>query len=153
MPDKKGRFTRQEAVFVERYAATGDRKYAAKEAGYRNPAVAACEALQRPAVQAEILKKQRERLTTEIVPLAIERHLQLLRDKSVGGQTLNRAIELAYKYGFAAQEGLAAKEPHEMTPEELSAAIAALERAAGDKARPVEAVDVSHDPAVGGLFD
>jgi hypothetical protein len=81
-------------------------------------------------------------LANEILPEAAKRHLAVLRDPKVAGQTLNRAIELAFKYGFADQAATRTKELHEMTADELAEAIALLERTAAGRAKLIE-----HKPA------
>jgi hypothetical protein len=84
-------------------------------------------------------KRTKRFLTDEILPQAAKRHLEVLRDPKVTGQTLNRAIELAFKYGFGDAEAARTKELHEMTADELAEAIALLERTAAGRARLVEA--------------
>lgn len=78
------------------------------------------------------------RLTTEILPQAVKRHLEVLRDPKAAGQTLNRAVEIAIKYGLAGQIAAGAKQPHEMTAAELAEAIAVLERAASSRAVQIQ---------------
>ncbi len=70
------------------------------------------------------------RLKTEIVPQAVSRHVEVLRDPRAGGQTLNRAVEIAIKYGLSELAAVRDKTPDEMTAAELADAIAGLQRAA-----------------------
>ena len=98
---------------------------------------------------AEILKEQRRAIVQDILPLAVKRHIAILSDEKFTGQALNRAIELAYKYGLGDGTDANTKQPHEMTPEELARAIEALKRAASDQAKPIiegEAADAVADP-------
>jgi phage terminase small subunit len=139
MPDKLGRINKQESVFIERYAATGDARYAAEKAGYKSPAARASENLAKPMVVAEVQKLQRARLANEALPLAVDRLVGQLKDKNVVGAPLNKAIELTLKYGGAVADEAQGKEPHEMSGEELARAIDTLERAAMAKAKPIEA--------------
>ncbi len=143
MPSKSGKLSPQERAFAGVYAETGDRVYSATKAGYGSPAVRASEVLARPGVVEFIHEKQIARIRNEVLPLAVGRHVALLQDKNVTGQVLNRAIEMAYKYGLGGDAGAAQKEPHEMTPHELARAIEVLERAASDQAKPVEVVETA----------
>lgn len=150
LPNQKGAFTPREKLFMGRYVATGDLIYASEKAGFASSSGGA-NALARPAVAAEIQRLQLARIQNEVLPLAVSRHLALLKDTEVGGQTLNRAIEMAYKYGLGGDRDGAGKEAHEMTAAELAEAIATLRRAAADKAKPVlELEAVSSEP---GVFD
>jgi phage terminase small subunit len=137
MPDKTGRLTPMERQFVKHYASTNDAAYSAAKAGYGAPATRGSELAHKPAIVAAARAEALETLAGRILPLAARRHLEMLNDKLCTGQTLNRAIELAYKYGFGDQADKPAKQPHEMTGEELAEAISTLKRAAADKARPV----------------
>lgn len=147
LPNQKGAFTPRERVLMDRFAASGDVPYSAQAAGYAS-ASGAHNALARPAVALEIHRIQLARIQNEVLPLAVKRHLELLADKTVSGQTLNRAIEMAYKYGLGAGDDGRRKEAHEMTAEELANAIDTLKRAASDRAAPV--LELS---AVPGVFE
>lgn len=136
MPLKSGRLTPQEREFVEHYSATGDREYAGTKAGYRQPVPRARELLAKPHLVAEIHKSSLAKIRGEVLPLAVARHMAVLQDPKVTGQALNRAIEMAYKYGLAQGADLAQKDASEMTAEELAEAIATLKRAAEEAARP-----------------
>ena len=146
MPKKGGKLTPQERSFAKHYASTGDATFSAKKAGYGTPTSRGSELLQRPAVAAEAQRISLARLQNEVLPLAIERHLSLLTDKKTNGPALSKAIELAYKYGFNSDSVAKDKQPHEMTGEELAEAIAALRRAAADKAKPI--IDVEPNASV-----
>jgi len=130
------------------FAATGDLTYSSAKAGFASPSGGG-NALARPEVAAEIQRLQLARIQNEVLPLAVSRHLALLKDTEVGGQTLNRAIEMAYKYGLGGDRDGAGKEAHEMTAAELAEAIATLRRAAADKAKPVIELQ-ANEP---GVFD
>lgn len=83
MPRKGGRQTPQEKAFIGAYVAQGDATAAAKAAGYSHPSASASHALARPAIQAEIVKLQTERLFNEVLPLALKAHIELLTGKNV----------------------------------------------------------------------
>lgn len=146
MPIKGGKLTPRERALAKHYAATGNKTEAARKAGYAVPHIAGSEVMARPAVAAEAQRISLARLQNEVLPLAIERHLRLLTDKKTSGPTLSKAIELAYKYGFNSDSVAKDKQPHEMTGEELAEAIAALRRAAADKAKPI--IDVEPNASV-----
>lgn len=143
MPIKGGKLTPMERSFAKHYAATGDATHSARKAGYGTPASRASELLARPAVAAEAQRISLARLQNEVLPLAIERHLKLLTDQKIAGPALSKAIELAYKYGFNSDKAGTDKQPHEMTGEELAEAIAALRRAAADRAKPIIEVEAN----------
>lgn len=151
MPDQTGRFTPMERQFVRHYAMTNDATYAATRAGYSSPQNRGSELAHKPALVAEAQRLALADLSGKILPLAVVRHLALLNDKTVGGQTLNRAIEMAYKYGLGRDGEGAGKEPHEMTAAELAEAIATLKRAAADKATPV--IELTANVEEPGVFD
>lgn len=137
MPDKTGRRTPKEKTWVRHYAMTGDAVYAAEKAGYRAAPMAASNNSRNELLVEDARKITIAQLTGPILKQAVKRHLALLEDDKVTGQTLNRAIEMAYKYGLPAGADGAQKQPHEMTAEELAQAIAVLRRAAADQAQPV----------------
>lgn len=137
MPRRGGHLTPMERVFVKHLASTNDATYAAAKAGFSAPAKQGSELAHKPQLVAEAQRLALADLTGKILPLAVKRHMAMLNDNGVTGQTLNRAIEMAYKYGLAIDNGAAGKEPHEMTAEELAQAIDALKRAAMDQAKPV----------------
>ena len=144
MPNIKGRKTPQETTFVEHFAATNNREFAARKAGYSAPAVSAHQLLQRPAIQEEIRRKQTERLFNDVLPLAVTQHIALLEDPKTPAGAKVQAIKLAYDRTLGSQEGAQSKAPHEMSAEELQAELAqsklrlaALESAKADQARPI----------------
>lgn len=148
---KPKRITRKEAAFIGHFAATGDVQRSAELAGYASPATAGYDVAARPHVQETSQALQLARLQNEVLPKAVQRHLDLLNDPKVGGQTLNRAIEMAYKYGLGASADGSKKQPHEMTAEELAQAIDTLKRAAADAAKPV--LDLEPNQVEAGVFD
>lgn len=146
MPRKGGKLTRQESIFAKAYSSTGDAQYSAVSAGLAVPHASGYKTLARPAVKAEIEKISLARMENEVVPLAIKRHLEILNDAASTGQVLNRAIEMAYKYGLKLAGSGAQKEAHEMTAEELASAISLLERVAGDRATVIRSAPAPSEP-------
>lgn len=158
MPLKNGKMTPPEKAFTKVYAATGDATYSAQKAGYSSPQPRSSEMLQKPAIQAEILRLQTERLFNEILPLAIQAHVEILTDPKTPAGARTQAVKLAYDRTFGASDAANGKEPHEMTPAELARALAeaklkaaALESVKADRARPivdVEPIDDSEDEGI-----
>lgn len=162
MPRKSGVLTPQEQAFAKSYAVTGDRTAAARAAGYASPHMAGSKALGRPAVRSLVDELFVAELQGEIVPLALKRHRQILQDPKSTGPALTKAIETAYKYGFAKRETSGDKELHEMSWDELQTLIKAsdvarlIEGEAVVTDAPVEAAPQVEEPALGAvpsLFD
>lgn len=150
MPRKNGNMTRQERAIAGAFAETGSQKAAAQIAGLSQPGASL--ALQRPAVQAEILRIQQERLTNDLLPLAVRAVEDILRsDKAPAGARI-QAAKLVFDRTLGAQDALGGKEPHEMTGSELADAIAKLEAMAASKARPIEDATVVDDTPGGDIF-
>lgn len=146
MPDKTGRMTPRETIWAKRFAETGDATYAAQKAGYSSPQPRGSQNLANENLMAEARRLTLQRLANEILPLAAQRHVDLLKDPKTQGQTLNRAIEMAYKYGLSELTGGKEKQAHEMTAEELAQALAVLERVAADRAKPVIELEANEEP-------
>lgn len=156
MPLKSGKLTRPERVFSEKFAATGDAAYAGAKAGYgSNQATWA--AMQRPAIQEEIRRVQIERLFQEALPLAVKTLCDIMGDERQPAGARVQASKIALDRTLGDPSQAQAKQPHEMTPEELQKAIseaklsaAALEHVAADRAKPV----IDHETeATPGIFD
>ena len=150
MPYKNGRLTATERLIAKSVALVGNAGAAAIRAGVTERGVEM--ALTRPAVQAEIARQHEEMLFRDILPLAVAAHKRLLTDTRTPAGATVQAIKLAYDRTLGAEGAGQSKEPHEMTPEELAQAIAALERVAFDRAKTVapDQLDDGPDP---GIFD
>ena len=138
--------TPQEKAFARTFAETGDRRFAAQTAGYKHAQVAASKALARPRVQAEVARVQNEILFSEILPLAVKVHKQILEDDRTPAGARVQAVKLAYDRTLGTDAEGRQKEPHEMSAEELAEAIAKLEQEAASKARDVTPV-IEHEPS------
>ena len=150
MPLKNGRLTPTERKIAQSIALVGNAGAAAHRAGVTEQGVRA--ALQRPAVQAEIARQHEEMLFRDILPLAVAAHKRLLTDTRTPAGATVQAIKLAYDRTLGAEGAGQSKEPHEMTPEELAQAIAALERVAFERAKPVTPDQLEDSPDQG-IFD
>lgn len=132
-----------ERTFVEHMIQTDDGVYSATKAGYANPAIAAWKLQQRPAIRKDILDGQQIVIDTEILPLAVARHKQLLTSEKTGEGALVKAIDLAYKRSLGvALDTADTKELHEMTADELAHLIVLA------KARTIDV-----EPAEPNVFD
>ncbi|QIG74368.1 hypothetical protein EVC08_056 [Rhizobium phage RHph_N65] len=138
MPRKGEQWTAQERVFVNNMAATGDKTYSATQAGYKHPAIKAHAVLARPAVQEEIRKEQLARLFKEALPAAVNCLVSIITDSKAPAGARVQASKVVFDRTLGAAEGAEAKEPHEMTSEEIAKAIAQLEQVAFERAKPVE---------------
>ena len=143
MPEKTQVLNRREKVFAETFATTGDYAYSGQKAGYAGKSGGAM-ALQRPMIQDEIRRIQTEKLFSDVLPLAVTQHIALLTDPKTPAGAKVQAIKLAYDRTLGSQEGGQGKAPHEMSAEEIQAALAdsklklaALESVKADRARPV----------------
>lgn len=136
MPIKNGKMTAQERKFAEVYANTLDKAYAATAAGCATPRKGAWAMMTREPVLAEIARIQQDRLTKEVLPLAVDVHLQLLRDERTPAGARVQAVKLAYDRALGA-EAANGKAPHEMTGEELARVLESLKLEASNRAKPV----------------
>lgn len=145
MPLKTGMLTPSERAFCEAYALTGDRAYSGQKAGYKGaPGISM--ALARPAVRAEIQRIQSERLVTEGLPLAVDAHMEVLRNARTPAGAKVQAIKLMYDNTLGSSES-DNREPHEMSATELSRSLEKLRREASNRAVPI----IDHDAA--SVFD
>ena len=153
MPDKKGRFTPQERVFISAMAATGDHRYAAEKAGYRYPNNAGPQKAQDPAVQAAVLREQTARVTNELLPLAVDATRDVLQNGPAGARV--QAAKLVFDYtigrdGAGGDRGLGDMSAADIAKElaESRLRVAALETVQADMARPI----LELEPAGEGVF-
>lgn len=142
--------TRKERQFAKAFVQAGSVTEAAARAGYANH-TGGVKALARPDVHAEIARIQTERLFNEVLPLAIQVHIDLLASPTTPAGAKVQAVKLAYDRTLGGEASATDKQPHEMTPQELQKALddarlkaAALESVKADRAKPV--VDVTPDP-------
>ncbi len=147
--------TRHERQFAAAYAQLGSVTEAAKKAGYANH-TGGVNALKRQDVNAEIARIQAERLFNEVLPLAVQVHIDLLTSPTTPAGAKVQAVKLAYDRTLGSDQASTGKEPHEMTPQELQKALddarlkaAALESVKADRSRPI----LENESAGGDIFD
>jgi hypothetical protein len=135
MPLKGGRMTRKEIIAAHAYAQTHSQQFAQHQAKLSSGGIS--DALQRPAVLAEIARLQQEIIFNDILPLAVRVHRDMLENEATPAGARAQLVKLAYDRAFGDDDAAKAKAPEEMTPDELSRAINELERLASAKARPI----------------
>ena len=144
MPMKTGALGPQERVFVERYAATGDGVYAAEKAGYAQPRQRASQNLAKPAIQAAVARDVTIRVD-RMVPKLLERWERALDDRDTPLKQVTDIGKTLLPFWKAGQLGNETKELHEMSFDELQAAI--LAGNARLAALQAEENTIDHDPA------
>ena len=132
-----------EKAFSNKMASSGDAVYAAEKAGYAHPRQAASKNMQNVDVQNDIRRQSLKKLNEGILPLAVDEHERLLRDKLVPAGAKATLIKLAYDRTLGANDDGSQKEPHEMTSEEIDRRLAALRAEAANRSKPV----IEHEPA------
>lgn len=156
MPLKGGRLTKAEATFAKNYAATGHKAFAATMAGYRMPAASADQVLNRPMVQESIKRQQLARLNNELLPLALDTISGILNNGKATDSNKLTAAGLVMKYSVGAMGEGEAKEPHEMSADELQAQIARLRNEAAERAKPVLDIEPNEPSSIddaGSVFE
>lgn len=143
MSKKPRALNSRQTMFAHRIAHGQPISEAARASGYANHTPGS-KALQTPHVQAEIARIQTERLFNEVLPLAVQVHIDLLTNPATPAGARVQAVKLAYDRTLGGDATSATKEPHEMTADELARAIddaklraAALESVKADRARPI----------------
>ena len=151
MPLKSGALTPRERKFMEAYAETGCREVAERRAKYRPGQ--GWGVLQRDEIQREIVARQVAILTSEALPCAVATILEIMRNPKAPAAARVQAAKLTFDRVMPSHAEAGAKEPHEMTPEELAAAIDKLESVAAGKARAIEAQPIDQAKPDPGVFD
>lgn len=128
--------TNLEKAFVKHYVGTGNAQYAAHKAGYALPESGSAVA-NRPKIREVILREQQARITNELVPLALDTLQELLSNKETPASARVAAVKVVLDRGLGDSASVEAREPHEMTGEELQSAIDRLRREAVERAKPI----------------
>lgn len=126
MPSQTGRMTAKERTFIDKRVALGDDVAAAQAAGYAYPHQAAKQLNERPAIAAEVRKREAERITNDLLPLAVDRVERILRDDKAEMRHVLTAAKMVWDRSLGAEAGALQKEPHEMTADELAERVAQL---------------------------
>lgn len=147
MPDKKGRFSGQEKMFIEAMVRTGDQQEAARAAGYKSSGAAHL-VMARADVRSDIQSRIEAKLTAR-GEVAIKNLDHFLNDAGVS----DRYKWEATKYVL---NGIRERRPDEMeaeqssmSSEQIARLITALQNKQADMARPV----IEHEkPETEGVF-
>lgn len=132
------KLTDRQISFAHHYAVTGDRRYAVEKAGLKGKWEVEAARLRRdPRVLAEIAAEQETRLFSEALPAAVACLVEIITNKSAAAGARVQAAKVVFDRTFGKGEDGREKQPHEMTGEELAAAIGRLEEQAAAKAKPI----------------
>lgn len=135
--------------FLQKFVATGDAQRAAAEAGYAQPRSAGYKILATPSGAADVARLQLDRLTNEVLPLAVDTLITCMRATAAPWAAKNQAAKIGLEYSVGRSDnGGGGKEEHEMTAGELDARILELEARKINLARPIEAT-ILEDQAAG----
>jgi hypothetical protein len=152
---KGSEFTLQQEAFIAALVSTGDKPYAARQAGYKN----LNRAYDQPDhVIAEIDRRCRKLIVADLIPLGLWRVEKALKDEKTPFKEVAPVLKVLFGERSKDSAGLE-KEPHEMSAAELGASIAelrvkeqALMRLAADKARPVLELEAIEDDRADSVF-
>jgi hypothetical protein len=142
-----------ERGFIKAMVSIGDPPSAAWRAGFKHPMSVGYQMLAKPAVKAEIFRQAEEKLFTDMLPLALAAHKQLLTDKAVPASARVQAVKLTYDRTLGTHEAADVdKDLAEMSADELRKA---LERVTSElDQRPGKARDITPSIAPeAGVFD
>lgn len=125
----------RQLIFVKEYAAHGDGRMAAERAGYAGPSASASQLLQNDSVIDAIVRAQSVR-TLSLQPLAHN----TLEDVMKHGKGAPRVIaaKIILDRADRLMEQKQTKELHEMSPEELRARLAEVQRQRSDAAKIID---------------
>lgn len=150
MPNKRGKFTGQEATFVAAMAETGSTAFARHAAKYKSTGSVAA-VMQRPAVAAAIREREMAVITNDLLPLSNQvLRIALTEDRVPWGAKM-KAVDIVHRRAFGDAEAGSGKSPSEMSPDELGAALDKLKRELSERATPIieaEPIEQEDGPTV-----
>ncbi len=142
----KGHLTAKERVFAVNMAATGDRLYSARIAGYSAPHQSAAQNLKNPDVAEDIRRRARHRLQTEGAQVGVAVLLELALDAKQKGSTRGAAAKsLVQLSGIAGPAALSEGDLADMPADRIRALLAEAERALAARMNALKTID--HEPA------
>ena len=97
--------------------------------------------LARPEVQAEIRQREQSRLVAEGLPAAVGALIEVVKSQKAPAAARVAAAKVLLDRTLGSQGEGAAKDMHELTPEELAKEISKLESMAAAMAKPVSGPD------------
>jgi hypothetical protein len=154
MPDKHGRFSQQEAAFIDFMVSSSDPVYAAEKAGYGSPKQRASDLCKRPEVQAAVRAAVLARVNTEGVSVAAGTLISIAKDETAPKNSrVAAARALAEMTHLGGIDGLGVDKPlSEMTRLELSEARDRAVAYLAELERPTLELTAA-EVLAGGLFD
>ncbi len=129
------RLTRGQRAFITAYLDHGDIAKAEKQAsiapryGY--------EVLARPDVQAEMARRQLARVTSELLPKALDTLAEIMRNTKAPAAARVQAAKIVVDRALPALESGNGKDMSDMSPTELAQIVAGLERELAGRAKDV----------------
>lgn len=144
MPLKDGKFTRGELAFIESYVQHQDRVRAENDAGIAPRS--GFNILARAEVKAEIHRRIDAEML-ELASLSVAKFRHILTSDKMPATVQADVAKYVHKAVTGAGEHAQAKEPHEMTAEELGVMIDKLQAQAASKAKAI------NPPDPGAIFD
>ncbi len=117
MPNKAGKFTRSERIFVDTMARTGNPAFSGREAGYANASGPSL-ALQRPAIQNAIGDRIAKGLEDMLTPAFGVLKWAMTDDRVPANARIKAATYVIDKLN--GDKGVDAKSPDDMTASELA---------------------------------
>jgi hypothetical protein len=141
----KGHLTAKERVFSRNMAATGDRLYSARIAGYSAPHQSAAQNLKNPDVAEDIRRQARHRLQTEGAQIGVAVLIELASDRLQKGSTRGAAAKsLVQLSGISNASTLSEADLAELPADKIRALLAEAQRAL--EARMTKLKTIDHDP-------
>lgn len=145
MAGAKGHLTAKERVFSRNMAATGDRLYSARIAGYSAPHQSAAQNLKNPDVTEDIRRRARHRLMTEGAEVGVRVLIELAEDVKQKGSTRGAAAKsLVQLSGISTAAALSEEDLAELPADKIRALLAEAQRALA--ARMAAAKTIDHEP-------
>lgn len=141
MPRRDGGLTVQETKFLEHYSVHKDRSKAERHAKLAPRSGYAV--LARPEIQKRIVQEQVTRLNTDALGIAVGTLIEIMENKKAPAAARVQASKVVLDRALPTGADGRHKDLHEMSPEEIKAALANLEGLAAAHAKDVS--DASAD--------
>lgn len=142
MPLKSGKCTPREEKAARAFARTGDLEYSQRMGGYKTPA-GAKQALSKPAMVEVIRREQELRLTSSLLPLALDTLEKVMQDEKASAAARVTAARVVVTQGLQRGADTTGANASEMTAGELAEAMARIRREIAERRAAV--IDVTPD--------
>jgi hypothetical protein len=135
-----------EATFSRNMAATGDRLYSARIAGYSAPHQAASQNLRNADVAEDIRRRSRHRLMTEGAEVSVRVLIEIAVDtKQKASSRVAAAGKLGQMSGIASAAALSEADLADMPADKIRALLGEAERALAERMARLKTIE--HEPA------